>query len=171
MALETHFPVFVGFGQFGPYILPFEKQANRIRTREMLCIPQKLVERRAGAGRNDIEGLRQCSLHALVADDRIETEPVAHHFEESAFLGGGLEECDPDLVLQQHCENQCGEARAASQVYKRRCCIGNISRELRTIPNVALPNVRKGCGRNQIVPRVPILKHPDIGLKLGHYFT
>ena len=56
----------------------------------MLCIAQQLIERCAGAGRNDIEGLRRGSLHAFIADDGIEPEPVAHSLQKLAFLGGGL---------------------------------------------------------------------------------
>src|SRR5579862_9566751 len=38
MLLEAYFPVFAGFGQFRPHILSLEKEANRIRACEMLCI-------------------------------------------------------------------------------------------------------------------------------------
>jgi len=66
--LEVHFPAFVGIGQFSPHILALEKQANRLRTREMLCIPQQLVERRAGARCYDIERQWFDAFHASISN-------------------------------------------------------------------------------------------------------
>ena len=91
MLLEAHFPAFVGFGQFRPHILPLEKQANGIRTREMLCIPKKLVERCTGTGRHHIEGLTHGCLHTFVADDYVKAQPVTNRLEKLTLLGGRLE--------------------------------------------------------------------------------
>ena len=94
MLLEAYFPVFVGIGQFGPHILPFQKQANRLWAYEMLCIPQKLVERRASAGGHDIEGLLGGRFHAGVADFEVQPQPSANFRKKRALLGDRLEQRD-----------------------------------------------------------------------------
>ena len=141
MLLEAHFPVFVRLGQFEPHILSFEKQANGLRAREMLCIPQKLVERRTGAGGHDIKGLGRGGFHAFIADDDIKPEPVARRFQELAFLGGGFEQRNPHLPTEEFCQHQSRESGAAPQICQCLCGLRNMTEQLGAIPDVPVPDI------------------------------
>ena len=114
MLLETHFPVFARFGQFNRYILALEKQANRLCAHEMLCIPQKLIERRAGAGGDNIEIFFLHRLHPSVFDSRIQFESISNSTQERAFFCDGFEQCDLYPIPQKLRQHQPREACAAS---------------------------------------------------------
>src|SRR6202046_405346 len=51
-------PRFMGFRQFGPYILIFEEKANAVRAAETVRIGQEFGQGRAGPRSNNIKGLR-----------------------------------------------------------------------------------------------------------------
>src|SRR3569833_1989803 len=54
---DLHVPIFMGFGQFCPFILAFEEQANAVRACEPIGISQQLGQGGQGPGGDDVEGL------------------------------------------------------------------------------------------------------------------
>jgi len=165
--LEAHFPVFAGFGQFRPHILPLEKQANRIRTREMLCIPQKLIERRTGAGGDDVETFCRRCFHARILDSRIQFESVAHSLQKGALFGDGFEKCDPNAISQKLSQNKSRETSAAAEIGEGSGIGRDVFRQLSAIPDMPPPDIGQGPRRNKVVAGVPVLQHSDIGLQPG----
>ncbi len=164
MLLEAHFPVFARIGQFGPHILSLEKQTNRVRTREMLCIPQKLVERRTGAGCDDIEIFCRRGLHSRILDSRIQFEPVANDLQKSTLFGGRFEQGYLNAPAQESRQYQPWKASAAPEIGQRSCIFRNVCRELGTIPDMSPPDICQRDGRNEILATVPVLQQTNIGL-------
>jgi len=82
----------------------------------MLCIPQQLVERRAGAGGDDIERLMIRRFHAGVANFEVQPQSSAHLREKRAFLGDGFEQRDLYAVSEKLCQNDAGETAAAAEI-------------------------------------------------------
>jgi hypothetical protein len=91
---DFHFPRFMGFRQFGPKILTFEKQAKTALPSEFLSITQKLGQRRTGPGGNHIEDFSRGFFHSRGAYGDSQTYPLGSGMQESGFLGGGLVERD-----------------------------------------------------------------------------
>jgi len=81
----------MGLRQFCPYILTFEKQANAVRTTEILCIGQKLGQWRASPSGDDVEAMRCCIFHPPVFNKNRQIHPLGGGFQKFAFFAGGLE--------------------------------------------------------------------------------
>ena len=151
--------------------MSLEEQTNRAGPGEILCIGQKRVERRAGAGGDDIEGLGRHRFHPLLANFCIQPQSVADGFQELAFLARGFEQRDLDAVTQEDREDEAGKSRAAAKISQRFRSLRHIADELGAVPDMSLPDIGEGRRGHEIVARVPILEHPDIGFQARKYFT
>jgi len=137
----------------------------------MLCIGQKLVQRRAGPGRDHVEALRRHLFHAGIADDRIQAQAVADRFKKLALLCGCLEKRDLDFAAQQFRKHESGKARTAAQIGQCLRIRGHIADQLGAVPDMAVPDVRQRSGGNEIVAGIPVLEQTDISLQPRERFT
>ncbi len=137
----------------------------------MLCIGEELVQRRTGTRRDHIEALRRHLFHAGVAHDRVQPQPVAHRFEKPALLGRRLEERHLNFAAQNFGQNEPGKSGSAAEIHQCLRARWHIAGELGAIPDVAMPDIRKRPGRDEIVAGVPVLEQTDIGLQPRERFT
>jgi len=100
MLPDFHPPRFTGLGQFDPYILTLEEQANRSWAGKMLCIFKQFRQGRAGARGHDVEGLPRRFLDPLVAHGNAKLQPVGGGAQEVRFLPCGFEQRHRHLPLQ-----------------------------------------------------------------------
>jgi len=110
----------MGLRQFSPYILTLEEQANPVRTKEILCIPQKGFQGRAGPCGDDIEGLRWQVFHPIILDRDGEHHLFGSRQQEGALLGCGFMQGDFDPVPQQFRQHQAGEPGAGTEIRQGR---------------------------------------------------
>jgi len=68
----------MGFGQFSPYILSFEEQANAVRACERISILQQLGQGSQGPGSHNIESLGWQIFQAGIADRHLDLDAVGN---------------------------------------------------------------------------------------------
>lgn len=124
--------------------MSLEEQTNRAGPGEILCIGQERAKWRAGAGGDDIERFPGRRLHPLLTNFCIQPQPGAYSFQELAFLAGGFEQRDPDLVTQQDRKYKAGKPGAAAEIGERFRGLRHIADELGAIPDMTLPNIGQG---------------------------
>ena len=146
MLKSLHFPGFAGLGQFRPHILAFQEQADRLRAGEMLCIGQQLVERRAGAGGDDIKGQRLDIFHAGVANFWVQPKFSGHFRQKGAFFGRRFEQRDLCPAPQELRQDKSRKAGAAAKIGKGLGALRNKPYELSAIPDMPPPDIGEGAG-------------------------
>lgn len=99
----------MGFRQFSPYILTLEEKANAVRACEMLCIGQKLRQRRTGPRGNRVIGFRNDVFYPLIADGYRKLHALGRGLEEIAFFGGSLEQGHAGPASQHFRQDQAGK--------------------------------------------------------------
>jgi len=125
----------------------------------MLCIGKQLVERRTGTSRDDVERQGLDVFHPGVSNFWVQSQFCGHFRQKGAFLGSRFEKRDPGPVTQEFSQNQTWKPSTTPEVSNSLHVIGDELDELRTIPNVAPPNLGKRAGRNKILARVPAFEY------------
>ncbi len=126
--------------------------------REILCIAKELVERRAGARCDNIEGQALNIFHAGVANFRVQPKSIADFLQKFALLGRRFEQRDPRSVTQKFSQDEAGESSPAAEIGE---CFGILRYELDklgTIPNVPPPHIGERVLRDEVMAAIPALQ-------------
>ena len=102
----------MGFRQFSPHILTFEKKANAVRAGETVGIGQEFGQRGASPRGDDIKRLGEGIFHPRILDRGGKLHALGCGLEEIAFLGGGFEQGHGGSIPQHFCQDQPGKTRS-----------------------------------------------------------
>ena len=142
MLPDLHPPDFAGLGQFDPYLLALEEQANCAWPGEMLCIVEQQVQAGAGSRRDDIEGRPfRCGFDPVVADIYRDAKPISDQAQEVCLLAGGLEQRRLNPVLEHHREHEARKACPAAHIGQGLGLVRNQRRQLSAVPDMAPPHI------------------------------
>ena len=161
----------MGFRQFSPHILAFEEQANAVRACEPFGVFEELGQGGAGPGRDHIKGLNRGRFHPAIVDGDGQVHGLGRSFEESAFLGGGLEQGNGNPAAQHLRQDQPRKAGAGAHIRQGASFGGDEGGELGGIPEMPPPKVIQGASGDQIMQGIPFAQDPGIGLQPGQCFT
>ena len=109
----------MGLGQFDPYILTLEEEANRAGTGEMLCIFKQLGQGRTGPSCHHIEARFGCLLDPFAADRDGEFQPFGRGAQEIRLFSRRLVERDGQPVIQQKGQNQARKPCSTAEIGQR----------------------------------------------------
>ncbi len=169
---DFHPPRFTGFGQFDPYILTLEKQADAVRADEMLCIAKQLGQGRAGARRHHVERLRRDFLDPDILDARPGGPCARRRPPETRISSRSPRTSDTSTRSR----SKTASTRPGNPAPLPRSAkvpgIGGIKgRKLGAIPDMPVPDIVQGPGGYQIVAGVPVRQQTDIALQPPQCFT
>jgi hypothetical protein len=117
-----------------------------------------LIERCTGACGHDIENLALRLFDTAVSDLDGDSRPMGDFLEKAALLSDGLVEDYPRLTGQKYGQDEPWKAGSAAKINEASRIGTEQRKELGGVPDVALPDLGQRFGRDQIHPRVPVLK-------------
>lgn len=165
-----HVPIFMGFGQFSPYILSLEEQANSVRSHEAVGIFEQLGQGRAGPSRDNIKGPMGQAFHPRVFNSDVQTHALCGGTQECAFLGGGFVQGHGQLRPHGG-QHQTWKTRAGTQIGQSAGVRGDHRGKLGAIPQVPMPDIGQGAFGHKVMQGIPVGQQVGIDLQPGQCFT
>ena len=153
----------MGFGQFGPYILSFQKKTNTVRAGQGIGIVQQPGQGSQRPGCHHIIRLGDQILDPGVFYGDVQAHAFCGGSQEHTFLGAGFVQGHRQLRPHRR-QHQPRKARAAAQIGQGTGRGGDQGGQLGAVPDMPPPDFGQAGLRHQIVAAVPISQHIGIGL-------